>query len=525
MAFLLIPPLLSYSYPVSFWANGDYQTLGLADALNMAYRIADREMYFARGMTNHPGVPFYFMNWLALALAGFPVASPGPGFFDRVIEHVDDYYRITIWLGALTGAVGVYVFARAARNVVPSGVVVVGLLFWLVSAPATLLMFASPSIDSFALLINSLFFAVLIRIARDDELRRSGAILAAAVAAFAYLNKLSYLYVPLALLVTGMANMYLRKVDRIRQRHLSLVTGAVFILIVAVVGIVTIGLGGFRILLGFHKNVFLGSGLYGSGDHAVVGGRELWRAVSAIPADSTYAIPIAIIAGLGLIAGGAALSRRGPEHVPVALISIGVGVASSLSAILVLKHYIAHYAAGVSATLPATIVACYLLANAWGWSRRTRNAASALAVSAILLMAYPTWKELSETLATRSNTSRLAVADMAEIKALLASGTRPIEFGYRAPFSWSGEGFVIYYASAVRLTEEYARSRKDMFSSGAADLVRQKAGAYVLDKAYFPSVESIKASPNIVSDHAEPVTFREGDRIIELRTVFVLIPG
>ena len=99
-SFLLIPLLLLHHYPISFWASTDYQTLGLADALNMAYRIADREMYFARGMTNHPGVPFYFMNWLALALTGFPVASADAGFLDRVIERIEDYHRITIWLAA-----------------------------------------------------------------------------------------------------------------------------------------------------------------------------------------------------------------------------------------------------------------------------------------------------------------------------------------------------------------------------------------------------------------------------------------
>src|SRR4051812_23920774 len=159
-SFLLIPLLLLHHYPISFWASTDYQTLGLADALNMAYRIADRQMYFARGMINHPGVPFYFMNWLALALTGFPLASADPGFFDRVIEHAEEFYRITAWLVALIGAAGVYLFAREARKLVPTAVVASGLLIWLASTPATLFTFTSPSIDSFAILINGLFFAV-----------------------------------------------------------------------------------------------------------------------------------------------------------------------------------------------------------------------------------------------------------------------------------------------------------------------------------------------------------------------------
>jgi hypothetical protein len=521
--FLLIPLLLLHHYPISFWASTDYQTLGLADAMNMAYRIADREMYFARGMTNHPGVPFYFMNWLALALTGFPVASADAGFLDRVIERIEDYHRITIWLAALTGGAGVYVFARAARSVAPLGVVAVGLLAWLVSTPATLLTIMSPSIDSFAILINGLFLAVLLRIAYDEEILRRGAVLGACAAAFAYLSKLSYLYVPLAFLVTGVSNLSLRKVDRTRRKQLGLLTGGAFVLIVVAVGVLVIGLSAFRIMLGFHRSVFVSSGLYGTGDKVVVGGHELWHAATAIPLDRAYAVPIALILGCGLVVGGFVSSRRGPEHIPVTLISIGAGVASLVSAIFVMKHYAVHYTAGVSATFPASVVACYLLVTSWGWGHRLRAGASALAAIAILVMAYQVWGSVAEALTERADTSRQANADMVEIKALLASGKRPIEFGYRAPFSWSGEGFVIYYASIPRLADDYVRSRKDMFSSGASNLVNQTASAYVLSKAYFRTAADIKASPNVIPDHAEPVTFKDGDKIIELRTVFLLI--
>ena len=49
--FFSIPVLLALQYPSSFWMGTDNETLGLADALNMAYRLADREMYEAVGMT------------------------------------------------------------------------------------------------------------------------------------------------------------------------------------------------------------------------------------------------------------------------------------------------------------------------------------------------------------------------------------------------------------------------------------------------------------------------------------------
>ncbi len=523
--FFPIPLWLFYGYPSSFWAATDYQTLGLSDALNMAYRLADRQMYFARGMINHPGVPFYFMNWLALALTGFPVASADPGFLDRVIAHIEEFYRITAWLVALVGAAGVCVFVRATRSLVPVGVAVIGLLIWLTSTPATLFTFTSPSIDSFAILINALFFAVLVRIAHDRDLLTSGAVLAACVGAFAYLSKLSYLYVPLALVVVGIANLSFRQVDPTRRKRLTLISAGSFILIVVAVGVLVIGWSAFRILINFHKSVFLGSGQYGTGSQTVVSGHEIWNAIAAIPADSAYALPIALVVGPGLIIGGYFSGRRGPEHIPVALISIGTGVASLFSALFVMKHYGFHYTAGVSATLPASTAACYLLATSWGRRFWFRTTSSALAAIAVLWMANRSSDALIQQLVARADKSRLAQQDLTEINARLADSKEPIEFGYRSPFAWSGEGFVIYYGSVPRMTEAYVRSRQQMFSSATAGLIKRKPGTYVIDKAYFPTADSIRTATNIIPDGPEPVTYKDGDKIIELRTVFLLLPG
>src|SRR3954452_13470039 len=121
IAFFLTPVLLAATYPGSFWLGNDYEPLGLADALNLAYRLGDGKMYMATGMAYHPGVPFYLMSWLALALAGYPVASTDAGFYASVIADVEKYHQITIWVNALAGAIGVYIFAQTARKLVPAG--------------------------------------------------------------------------------------------------------------------------------------------------------------------------------------------------------------------------------------------------------------------------------------------------------------------------------------------------------------------------------------------------------------------
>jgi hypothetical protein len=521
--FFAIPLLLFYAYPCSFWTIGDYGPLGLAHALNMAYRLADLKMYFDRSMLDHPGVPFYLMSWLALALTGYPVASEGTGFLDAVIDHVEEYHQIAVWLSALVGATGVYIFVRAAQKLVPIGVVAIGLLIWLVSTPTTLLMFVSPSIESFAILINVLFFVVLVRLAYDRDLTSRVAFLCGCVGAFAYLNKLSYIYVPAALAVAGFTNVAMRGAGWIRTRQLSLYFAFGFLLVLLATAVFVIGWPGFLILLRFHLRVMLGSGLYGTGDQVVIAKDEIWRSLAAIPVDRAYAMVIALLGGPCLVIGGFLAGRTGPDHVPAALIGIGTGTASLLSALFVVKHYNVHYVAGVSATLPASAVAACLLLKSWDY--RFRTAAAALAVLAILFMAsqMPAW--LVPQLAAKTKTTELAAADLQEIQAQLAGKKVLVEFGYAAPFSQAGEGFVITYASVQRLTDDYLRSRPDVIGSMVSGLVDRDAGAYVIAKAYFPTIESIKAAPNLSLFGKKPVRFKEGDKLIELHTAFLLIPG
>jgi len=125
----------------------------------------------------------------------------------------------------------------------------------------------------------------------------------------------------------------------------------------------------------------------------------------------------------------------------------------------------------------------------------------------------------------RMKGSQLAQADLAEINSYLAGEKRAVEFAYKAPLAQFGEGFVIIYASVPRLTYEYFKSRPQVISSLMAGQVTRDIGAYVIDKGYFPTVESVKAAPNLALLDPKPLKFTDGDKLIELRTVFLLIRG
>lgn len=522
IGFFAIPVSIAYIYPASFWTLTDYEPLGLSDALNMAYRLADLRLYRAVGLTNHPGVPLYFLSWLALAVTGYPVAS-GPDFFRVVLDHVEQYH-LAMRIGvALVGAGGVFIFVRAASRIVPTTVIIISLLLWLASTPATIEMFVSASLDAFALILNALFLAVVIPLACEEDVDPNLMIVAGFVGALAYLTKLSYIYVPIAFYAAAFMKFTLTGVSWPRHFRLMTVYFATLVLVVAAAACLVIGRQGTYELYLFQKGVFWGNGLYGQGDQTVVSGSEIWHAFSVIPRDRTYAVLIALIGGLFLGFGGLITALRRPAHIPEAIISMAAGGAAVLSALMVLKHYDLHYSAGVSATLPACVVGAYLLARAWGL--RLRLVAAAASFAAILLMAAWVAPTANEMAAYQARLARNANADMEEIKTYMAANKAGTEFVYRVPFREYGEGLIVTFASVPRMSYGYFRARPKIVSSPVAWWVSRDIGLYVLDKQYFPTVESIKTAPNIALLDANPVKYQDSDKIIELRTVFIVIRG
>jgi hypothetical protein len=520
--FFLVPVSLFFAYPVGFWSSTDNEPLGLANALNLAYRLSDFRMYPAIGLTGHPGVQFYLMSWLALAISGHPVVPAAQEhFFRDVIDHVEDYHRAIVCIAAFVGAAGVYVFARTALKLIPVGATVVALLIWLVSTPATILWFMSSGFESVAILINGLFLVILVRLAFDREINPAVVILAGCIGAFAYLNKLSYIYVPLALVSAIFWKAVFRRTGWLRGTALIALFVCAFAMAILATAYLIIGWDAFRALLKFHRDVFLGSGLYGTGNKVVVDPEGVRRAVTSIPGESTYAIPLALIAGGALFIAGLVTGFRDRQKDVVAVMGIGAGLAALFSALIVVKHYEYHYTAGVSAALPACVVACCLFARSW--NSGVRVSAVAITWSAVLLMAGPVLLKVRGALVSQSESTRLALEDMKEVSAQTAGMKQLVEFSYRVPFPQYGEGFVIHHAGVPRLTQEYLGDKGGVISSMTEHFVTDDIGAYVIDRNYFPDVEAVKRAAQLNLLGQKPVQFSADDKLIQLRTVFLLI--
>jgi len=167
------------------------------------------------------------------------------------------------------------------------------------------------------------------------------------------------------------------------------------------------------------------------------------------------------------------------------------------------------------------VLAWWLLAGSW--NPRLRLAGVAAVWVAIALMASPVLRHVQGALANVSNTSRLAVADNKQVSAETAGMKRAVGYTYRVPFPQYVEGFVIHFTGVPRLTEEYVENRRGITNSIAGPPGAEDDGAYVIDKAYFPTIEAIKSAPNLDQLGSKPVQFEPGDRLIEFHTVFLLI--
>ena len=248
-------------------------------------------------------------------------------------------------------------------------------------------------------------------------------IFAAGVGAFAYLNKLSFIYVFLTLAGVGVLSMLFRRVGIRKSFAGSALFAGVFVGSILFVGLFIIGWNEFLHALRFHKNIIVGTGLYGGGDQSVVTGSQLLAALKAIPIDKVYCLAIAPVAGLALIAGGFLTAAfRGKQYLPTALISIGTGTAAVLAAASVLKHYDAHYTPAVSPTLPACMVAGCMLAGAWNF--RPRMIAAVVSFAAIVLMIREIAPALADHLNSKISVNAMAMADLKDIEGFRSTRNR-----------------------------------------------------------------------------------------------------
>ncbi len=494
-ALLIVTAIFACRYPASIWAMTDYELDSLSGALNFAYRLGDLRFYPAPSMEKHPAVPHYLLSWVGLGLAGFPIATSGLGFFRSVLDHVERFHVVMIALSGLTGAVGVVLFMRAASRIAPMGAAMLAVALWLASTPYSLMSLLSLSVDCFGLILTAAFVAVLWRMATERELEPSTIIFAGVVGAAAYLTKLSYINIPIGLGAAVGLLFLAGRGARSWTISMALLFAYTVAIVVFVVGVWFIEWSSFKALLAFHASVILNGGLYGTGSSGVTDKSSLLAAIGSIPADRTYAVPIALVGGLILIAAGLATTFLKKEKLPAAVFAMGVGVAASFSGFSVLKHYAPHYSAAVSCILPAGVVAAFVMLDAWNIRPRSGRSTIALVAAAWCVLAIPAVSAANDLMSAYWHRTLDAVADH-EVIAKYIGKTPLVGFAYAAPFREYGEGFLLANIEIPRLTFQYLAEPSPTMSSFTQHLVRRDVGVFIIDKARLSTVAAIKAADN-----------------------------
>ena len=523
-ALAVVVAVLAVRYPASIWSMTDYELDSLSNAINLAYRFGDLSFYPAPSLENHPGVPHYVLSWIALAFAGFPFATSHLAFFRDVLDHVERFHFIMMALSALAGAAGIFLLMRAAERIAPIGVVLIGILLWFGSTPFALLSFMTLSIDCLGPILCALFLMVLWRIATEPRLTPSTMVLAGLLSAAAYLTKLSYINLPIGL---GAAIGLVILAGRGSRRWtflMALLFGYAAAVGVLLVAVWVIEWSSFRALLNFHIAVVFHSGAYGTGPSEIISGSGLRNAIASIPVDRTWAIPVALAAGLVLIVASGATAILKNDRLPAATLAMGIGVASVFSALSVLKHYAGFYSAAVAYTLPACCVAAYMMLDAWNIRPRGRALTGTLVAAALCIPALSVIGAADASMQDYWRRSLDAAADDKVIAGFIAkaSGAAAVGFAYAVPFREYGEGFLLADAGIPGLTYQYLAEPAPAISSITQRLVARDIGVFVIDKRRFLTAESIETADNF--NLLGPVAkYQAGDQLIELKTAFVLV--
>jgi uncharacterized membrane protein len=508
-------------YPTSIWAMGDYDMDSLSNAINMAYRLADLRLYAAPSMGNHPGVPYYLLSWLGLAMAGYPLATPDLTFFNGVLAHAERFRIIMIAISTLAGACGIVAFIRSTQKIVPRSVTILALVLWVGSTPASLTSFLMQSIDTLGPALNAAFLIVLWRLANKPRFEVSDVVLAGTLAAVCYLTKLSYLNIVIGLcaaLATAVLFEARHRLWNLRMAGLFLFSFAIVVLAAAVW---IIEWTTFLSLVEFHQGIIFRGGVYGTGAPGVFNADELQRALTLVWQERAYAVPMALAGGFAAIAGGMAVVIWRKQRLPIAVFGIGTGAAAVFAAASVLKHYAIQYTAGVAATLPALCVALYLVLGAWNIRLRA-PVLIGLIMAAVVGLVPPAGRAVANYMEEHSRLMLDANADRVKIEELVARSSSPVGFAYRTPFREYAEGFLLENSGVPRLIFAYLAGEPKTMNSFTERWVSRDIGAYVVDKEYFRSVAELKAAPN-VNLLGPPVAVREGDEVIELATAYLVL--
>ena len=494
--------------------------LSLSHALNLEARLADRTYYPAPSLAGHPGVPFYLTSWLALK-ASVPSTADVADRLSQVFDNAEAFFLATEGMAIAIGAASIFSFVMVGGRLANPLVCLLGLGLWVASSHQSLLTVLSLQNETFALALNVVFIAVVYRVARSDRLRLLDALWIGLVSAAAYLVKISYLYIPIAIAAALLTSLAIRHRPERSEIPIAGLACVIFVAAIMVIGYGVIGKPAFHALLAFHWSVLTHAGLYGHGASGLVSEEVLRETQQSAIASGALAIPLALAGGaFGSICSVLRYRQRCSEAAD-AIVGVGLSVAAMMSALIVIKHYAEHYVAGVSATLPGLAIMAFRDLE----SRRLRTlyySTLTLIVAGCLVVSWPrllaVCRAATEFRAELSN-------DRRELENIIADRKGVGLYTYGLPLREASAGFVMYYAGLGALEREYAANKPTRMSplQKIAQAANTRFDYFVVSKSYYPDKGAVRAATALDPLGALQVHYEAGDQLVELRRMFIIL--
>lgn len=510
--------LLTFSLQGSFWLSQDYGMLSLAHALHLEWRLSHPGTLPAPGLAGHPGILFYFASWLAVAVIAPPSGTMDFGRFTQIMANAEAIYFANQAIAIAIVTLSAYAFVRVARRVAPMWVVLAALGLWLGSSYQAVLTSTALSIETFSLLLNTLFLWVLLRIAAASRISVLDALMAGMIAAFGYLMKLPYLYVAFGLAAALMASIAIHRPGIFHSLRGATLICISFALCVVGVGLTVIGEQGFKDLLQFHLNVLLHSGHYGTGASGIAETSHVKAAWDSFAVYGSMAPWLAVMLAPACIFVAISGRLRGKADASVVIFAVGAGVAALLASLGVLKHFAEHYAAGVAPALCAVVIAAFLLIRQIqpGALRRFKL----LLVVLVLLGLSLSFSYAISVKSRGAEQREMLLQDRSALEKLLHLQQGRTLFTYHVPMQEFGEGFILHYTGIPLLQQEYTAWRTARVSS-----YMRPTGSFkyvVLDKNYFRDAAAVRKAANLEPVGTVQLPPSTSDEIVQLNHILVV---
>lgn len=504
---------LSIHYPSTLWAGDDYSLEFLAATCNLGARINDLTLYPTGAMAYHPAVPFYFFSWLAaFAALGTGAIGSDLAFYDRILDNVPALFVSLKACSIILTACLVLLYRRAASRLdVPPAVIALGLLLYFVETPESLFRSVYPLTETFALGVNALFLIALVRMAHKPTDLWT-AVICGLTTAFAYLVKVSFLYVYAGLLI-GFVYIVIFSASQWKRLLVSYLTShTVGLVAVIVVGKEIIGGELFKFLLNLHLDILL----HASGSSANNSVSDVAQSISASWQTGATIIPLIIFVSPCLLGIVSIATLRRKISVQTGAIVSGASVASLASVAAILTRYGNTYAVAAAATAPLLLYSAWMVAG----SPRVRQMICLVAVCVLAASAYRSIPSAILLFKDKTDTSLAAKSDANEIRRRIKPGDIGL-FLYRVSMAGYGKGYVSYFCEVPRITNALLWENRAEQSSMARSA--EEPDYIVVDKLYNPTEAAITSGKLLDPASPDVSTYHTGDEIISLDKVWLLI--